>query len=151
MKLSSPQFTEGVQWRKLTAAERNGKPWKYELLHDITVRFSEDICMGRYHLYDGDGNQWGIIKPTEITVRRFYQWNGSSCSPDLKGVLLASVVHDLLYQFSGTYPFPLLRSFCDRVFYDLSTTKLRCLYLLGLTVGGWTCWGKQATGLRITT
>lgn len=146
-----PEFIEGIHWRKLTAMERNGRPWKYKLLQDITVRFERPICFGNYYLHDGNGDHWGTISPLFIMVSAGYAWNGSSCSPDLPGVLLPSVVHDLLYQFSGVNHFPFSRTFADNLFFDLATTRLAFAYRLGLLVGGWACWGQHETGLHIVT
>ena len=149
MKVQKPQFIEGIQWRKLSASERNGRPWKYELIEGVAVKFKEMICVESCYLLDGDGMCWGSITPHQITVSRNYQWNGSSCSPDLHGVLLSSVVHDLLYQFSGAPRFPLSRKFADDLFYSLATSRLAFLYRAGLLVGGWTCWGQHEPGAHI--
>jgi len=146
-----PAFRENAEWRKLTSDERNGRPWKYKLLQDVSVRFKDTICFGAYYLYDGNGNHWGTISPREISVSAGYAWNGSSCSPDLPGVLLPSVVHDLLYQFSGVAAFPFSRHFADSLFYGLSASRLAFAYRLGLLVGGWSCWGQHEPGAHIVT
>jgi hypothetical protein len=151
MNILRPWFQEGIHWRKLTANERNGRPWKYKTIRSITVRFERRICFGRYCLYDGDGNLWGVIEPNSITVAAGYAWNGSSFSPDLPGVLLASLVHDLLYQFSGCEGFPFSRMFCDDLFYALAESPFSPIYRLGLFIGGWACWGKIEPGAKIKT
>lgn len=151
MMLPRPQFIEGTHWRKLTADERNGRPWKYKLIQDITVWFDRPICFGSYYLHDGNGDHWGTISPRFIMVSAGYAWNGSSCSPDLRGVLLASVVHDLLYQFSGVPLFPFSRHFCDNLFFSLSSTPLAFAYRAGLFLGGWACWGQHEPGTHIIT
>lgn len=151
MIIQRPDFIEGSHWRKLTSVERNGRPWKYLLRQDLTVYLDRPICFGNYQLYDGNGDHWGTLSPRFIMVRPGYAWNGSSFSPDLPGVLLASLVHDLLYQFSGAECFPFSRTFCDNLFFSLCTTRLAFAYRLGLLVGGWACWGRKETGLHIVT
>jgi hypothetical protein len=149
MRLLRPAFQEGIHWRKLTSAERNGRPWKYKLLEDVTIRFEQPVCFGTYYLYDGDGTCWGVISPRSILICAPYAWNGSSCSPDWR-VLLASLPHDLFYQFSGVARFPLSRMFCDLLFFTLAQSPLAPLYIGGLVIGGWTCWGQHEPGARIT-
>ena len=150
MILQRPQFIEGIHWRKLTATERNGRPWKYRLLQNVAVEFDRSICFGHYNLYDGNGTCWGMVSPQKITIIAGYAWNGSSCSPDWR-VLLASLPHDLLYQFSGCASFPFSRTFCDDLFLALAQSPFSPLYRLGLLVGGWACWGKHEPGAHIIT
>ena len=149
MKTLPQPFTEGIHWRKLTPEERGGSPWKYVLLRDVKLRFYGQVCFGNYYLHDGSSRHWGSLTPNFIMVCAGYAWNGSSFSPDLDGVMLSSVVHDLLYQFSGVAGFPFSRSFCDDVFYAAATTRLALAYRLGLLVGGWACWGRKEDGLYI--
>jgi hypothetical protein len=151
MKILRPWFQEGIHYAKIPRSERNGRPWKYKLLDDITVRFDFPICFGNYYLHDGNGDHWGTISPRFIMVSKGYAWNGSSCSPDLSGVLLSSVVHDLLYQFSGVETFPFSRNFADNLFFSLSTTPLAFAYRAGLFLGGWACWGQHEPGTHIVT
>lgn len=151
MKLLVPWFEEKVHWKRIPCSERNGRPWKYRLICDIHFRLvvgEKDLCSRRHYLFDGDGNHWGTITPSGFVVCRGYAWNGSSMSPDWKA-LLASLPHDLFYQFSGVPGFPLTRATCDRIFFDLAETPFRHLYWLGLAVGGWACWGQHEAGLHI--
>ncbi len=148
MRPDIPPFHEGIHWRRLTDDERNGREWKYVTLRPITVNFGQLICFGHYQLI-ADGEKWGFITPHNIEVAAGYAWNGSSFSPDLKGVMLASLVHDLLYQFSGVHHFPFTRQWCDNLFFDLSTTPLAWAYRAGLFLGSWSCWGQHAPGTAI--
>lgn len=151
MKLTRPPFFRGEHYRRITKRKikRTGKSWKYNLLENATVKFEKQICFGTYYLHDGNDACWGCITPYSITVFSGYSWDGSSCSPDLEGVMLASLIHDLLYQFSGVANFPLSRQFADSLFYALSTSPLAFLYRAGLFVGSWTCWGKKEPGAHI--
>lgn len=149
MRPDPAPFHEGIHWRRLTAQERNGRQWKYILLRPVTISFGQLICFGIYQL-KADGTPWGMIDKHSITVAAGYTWNGSSFSPDLDGVMLASVVHDLLYQFSGVPHFPFSRAWCDNLFFDLCDTPLAIFYRAGLFLGSWSCWGQHAPGSYIT-
>jgi len=144
-----PRFIEGVHWRRLTSDERAGSPWKYVLLRDVTFDYSPPAVATTWLLKDRDGILRGLIEPRDITVCRGYAWNGCSFSPDLE--LLASLPHDLLYQFSGVPGFPatITRRWADRLFGALTTTGLGWAYRLGLLVGSWVCWGAPPDGLSV--
>lgn len=148
MNVIRPVFVEGIHWENIPADQRHGTPWKYRLLQSVRFQFNRPISFGVYYLLDGDGTHWGTIAPNSITVSGGYAWNGSTCSPD-HGVLAASLVHDLLYQFSGVPLFPFSRNFCDNLFYSLAETPLAFAYRAGLFLGGWTCWGQHAPGAHI--
>lgn len=147
MRVSTPYFDEGVNYRRLSAAERKGKGWLFVTLADTEVRFAEPIAAGLYHLMDGRDFEWGTITPTSIRVRKGYAWNGSSCALDFPSNLLASLVHDLLYQFSGCLGFPvrITRGWADSMFYAICAKqgfRLRPLYRLGLWLGSWAAWSR---------
>jgi len=147
MRISKPAFREDVEWVKIP---RNGRPWKYRVKSALGVKVSFDspVCRGTYYLMDGDDNCWGVITPRSIMACQGYAWNGSTCSPDA-GVLLASLIHDILYQFSGCYNFPFSRKFCDNLFYQLANSPLKPLYRLGLLVCGGAFWEKTESGSHI--
>lgn len=147
MKVTRPQFREGVEWRKLTKAERGEDPWKYILL--TNVFFKVDTGVTRRYLCTGeDGTVWATIFPHGIWIRRGYAWNGNTASPDkIFGVWLlrASVVHDVLFQFSGCSGFPseaITLSFANLLYLKLSPRFIGWAYYSGLTVGSWALWGK---------
>ena len=59
--------------------------------------------------------------------------------------MLASCVHDALYQFSGCAGWPecLTNEWADEVFYHLATTRLRLLYAAGLALGSSAFWARR--------
>jgi len=146
MKLKHPLFREGIEWCRLTDKERMGddgklKIWKYILLTDVYFQVMLPI-RSRYSFVSG-GQVWGKVTNAGITVMKGYAWNGCSFSPDWE--LLASLPHDLLYQFSGcdNYPETVIgRNFCDNLFYGLCVTKVGWAYRVGLGLGSWMCWDQ---------
>lgn len=151
MTVSCPAFSEGVSWRRLTAAERAGSDWKYKTQIKVAIYFAEPICARSYRLIDQDGNVRGAICPNAIIVFAGYAWNGSSCSPDLPSVMLASLFHDLLFQFSGCNGFPLSLWFCNNLFLALCSSPLGIAYRIGLFAGSWAFWKRNADNLTIET
>lgn len=149
MNVQRPYFFEGVHWRRLLPSETAGKPWKYVLLRDMDFIFLPYAVGAEYIFRDRDGIQRGSLTPGILTVCKGYTWNGCSFSPDLE--LLASLPHDLLYQFSGVPGFPpaITRRWADRFFAALCTTALWWAYRLGLCLGSWTCWGRNPDGLLV--
>jgi len=147
MKPKHPLFREGIEWRRLTKEERMGddgklKPWKYVLLEDIYFPMLLPLRC-RYDFVSG-GLVRGKAGALGLTVMAGYAWNGCSFSPDWE--LLASLPHDLLYQFSGCWEFPatvLSRKFCDDLFYGLCTTRVGWAYRSGLWLGSWACWDSM--------
>lgn len=143
--MKTPLFREGIEWRRLSKEERKGKPWKYVLLKDVFIPCLIPI-RSRYEFISG-GQIRGIVNSLGITVCEGYAWNGCSFSPDWE--LLASLPHDLLYQFSGCQGYPttvLDRGFCDEMFFNLCVTRWGGLYFVGLSVGSWSCFGRTNKG-----
>jgi len=117
------------------------KPWKYVLLEDIYFPFALPI-RSKYDFVSG-GQVRGKVTSLGIYVMAGYAWNGCSFSPDWE--LLASLPHDLLYQFSGCEGYPetvIGRKFCDDLFYGLCITKSGWAYRTGLWLGSWMCWDQ---------
>lgn len=137
MKLKFPLFREGIEWERIP--KKHGKGWKYLLLVDIFFPVKIPI-RSRYDFVSG-GVVRGVITEDGILLKAGYAWNGCSFSPDWE--LLASLPHDLLFQFSGCEGFPstvLDRKFCDNLFGSLCVTKAAKLYRAGLWLGSWTCY-----------
>lgn len=138
-------FEEGAQWRRLTREERAGTPWLYVTTRALEVRFASPIVRNLYVLTDGAGREWGSIAPNYIRLMSGYAWNGSTCAPDCDSNMLASVVHDLLYQFSGCpfFPSAISRSWADDLFYALCRAEgfwLAWAYRSGLFLASWHFW-----------
>ena len=144
MKATAPVFREGIEWRKLSKAERAGKPWKYTLLKDIFIEVETGVD-SHYDCMGADGRVWMMILPHGILIRTAYSWNGNTASPDKlfgQWLILGSLPHDPLFQFSGCEGFPLSLSFANRLYLALSPRWIGWAYYSGLNVGSWMLWGK---------
>lgn len=146
MKLTRPQFREGIEWRKLTAAEMVHGPWKYTLLKDLFIEV-ETGATRHYDCAGRDGRVWAMILPHGIWLSKGYAWNGNTASPDKMfgaWLLLASVFHDALFQFSGCSQFPevVTIGWSNRLYFALSPRWIGWAYWTGLTIGSWALWGK---------
>lgn len=144
-----PPFVRDRDFRRGT-----GGRWKWVLTKDLSVRFVLPLTRRRecFHGIDGDGRLWLDIWPHSIRIPMGYAWNGSSCSPDIPGVMLASCVHDALYQFSGCedWPSTITRQVADDIFYRLANTRLRLFYLMGLSAFSSFFWArKPGDGSRV--
>lgn len=144
-----PDFVHGVHYRRSGSGR-----WKWVLLKPLTVPFGNPITRNHewFEGIDGNGKTWLEIDRYSITIPAGYAWNGSSCSPDLRGVMLASCVHDALYQFSGCDGWPeyLSNEWADDLFYRLATTRLRLFYAAGLALFSSLFWARRpGDGSRI--
>lgn len=76
-----------------------GIDWNYILVKDITFDFGE-----KYSIPCEYKNQWFWMrmegKSLFLTVYKDYAWDGCSLVPDFKGTIIASLPHDVIYQFS---------------------------------------------------
>jgi hypothetical protein len=136
-----PGFDPGVHYRRGGSGR-----WKWVLAKGIHLPFFLPLTRRRemFRGIDGNGKTWLTIDPHSIHIPAGYAWNGASFSPDLRGVMLSSCVHDALYQFSGCGDWPryLSREWADNLFYELSTSRMRLLYAIGLALGSAAFWGR---------
>lgn len=145
MKVSPPAFCEGTEWRKLTPAERAGKKWKYILLKDVFIEVETGVrahyeCVSR-------GTIYMVILPHGIVMKKGYAWNGNTASPDAvfrTSLLLPSLPHDGLFQFSGAEGFPaeVTLRWTNCLYFSLSPHWIGWAYWTGLFVGSWTLWTR---------
>lgn len=117
--------TSKLAYRELPA--KFGSKYRFELLEDFSVRV--DRKLGTHSFRDKHNAEWLGIEGDTITVRRFYNWNGSSPkiavagkwlgTPDTPKNLAGSVVHDALYQYLSADCFPLDQADANTIFYEL--------------------------------
>lgn len=76
-----------------------GIDWNYVLTKDITFDFGTGYAIPKEYK-----NQWFWIRMEGeslfLTVYKNYAWDGCSLVPDFKGTIIASLPHDVIYQFS---------------------------------------------------
>jgi hypothetical protein len=144
MKVVRPLFRENIEWRRLTRGERKGKPWKYILLKDIFIECKTGVTR-HYDCVGKDGYVYGSILPHGVLISRLYAWNGNTGAPDsIFGLLLllASLPHDLLFQFSGCSGFPseITLSWTNALYFALSPKLTGWAYWSGLFMFSWILW-----------
>lgn len=126
-ELPLPTFKEGCQFRQLHPTKEGGKRWRFVTMQGIRLQVhgitDHTIC---YH--DKNGKVWARHDRFGLYVSPDYSWNGCSPkrwvwpfgwmgTPDFKCTHLASLIHDVQYQFARTEHFPLNRSDVDAMFY----------------------------------
>lgn len=147
MKVIRPLFREGHEWRKLTAEERDGKPWKYVLLKDIFIEVETGLSR-RFECRGKEGRIWMLLLPHGILMKSGYAWNGNTASPDKlfgRWLLLESLPHDGLFQFSGAMGFPretITLGWSNRLYLALAPPWSGWAYYAGLSAGSWALWAR---------
>ena len=73
-----------------------------------------------------------IVRDCIVRIPKNYSWNGCTFAPDLEETLLASCVHDALYQYRVN------RLQSDRAFLSLlSEFEFKLLYYAAIRLFGW--------------
>lgn len=116
-----PKFRENVEFRRLPTHGSLRFIFAQQVRANIRYLTKTPVA-----LYDAKGQLWGRIAPDHIMISKDYAWNGCSpkrafCglwfgTPDFDATILASGIHDLLFQFSGTAGFPLTFDHCNEIF-----------------------------------
>lgn len=122
-----PAFKEGWEYRQLHPTKEGGRRWRYVTTKGIRLRVDgiTDYTI-RYH--DATGKVWARHDKFGLYVEEGYAWNGCSPkrwvwpfgwvgTPDFQCTILASLCHDIGYQFSRTEHFPLSKAQVDALFY----------------------------------
>lgn len=142
MKLRCEKFIKGLHYE----ATGLGGRWKYRSLRKTIVYFDSKLVSKPVRCFDKSGRHWGTIRPFSIEINQNYAWNGSSCSPDAEWNMLASMIHDFLFQFSGAINFPLeiTLSVANNMFYSLCSAQggkyPGVIYRIGLFAGSYFSW-----------
>jgi hypothetical protein len=133
-----PEFKSPSNYVEL----RGGKSGNYRFTLNSNVRVNLWLLAGitrippicpdgkRIEFSDADGRTWATLDGSGVlTIMSGYSWNGCSPkwwafgrwwgTPDPVCTHLASLVHDVLYQFGNTDHFPINREACDMVFYNI--------------------------------
>lgn len=134
--LRAPAFHIGRHYYRLDPVREGGLRWRFRLTDDLFVPLSGCVPKGRVISFrDKHGDEWMSICDSGIHISQWYCWNGCTPkryipylrvwlgTPDFESAILASCVHDALYQFSCTEHFPLHRSDCDEIFRRLIEAK----------------------------
>lgn len=140
---SIPRFIEGLDFMR---ADHPRYP--YKILHDAVIYFPPvKPIMPRNCGLSCEQKRivWGAVRPHSITVKAGYAWNGNTCWLDTPRTMLASLVHDLIYQFSGCADWPkhLDRKWADDLYYSLASGFFKYTNRLGLAMFSGMCWARE--------
>jgi hypothetical protein len=149
MKATRPLFREGIEWRRLLPSERVGVPWKYVLMRDVFIEVETGLD-AHYDCLSGD-RVFMVLLPHGIVMKKGYAWNGNTASPDMvkQGMLLPSLPHDGLFQFSGALGFPrevITLPWVNWLYLQMSPRWIGWAYYAGLVSGSWALWGIRPIG-----
>jgi len=150
-----PMFREGREYGPGAGG------WRFSTRREIAVWFDLPL-KERIDFMDAQGIVRARFTGRLLTICGDYSWDGCSPkgrfaglwvgTPDPPETRLASLVHDVLYQFSRTDHMPLSRKMMDAAFYDLlRLSKFRAAGtfhgavrifggLFSMNTGGNGCW-----------
>lgn len=135
-----PQFAEGEAWRRLHPTKEGRRRWRFVTLESVRVGvgglmewfdtiadLQADHGASEVMFCDASGKAWMRFDPFGIWISPGYAWNGCTPkrwvwpfgwvgTPDWPSTILASLVHDALYQFHATADFHLTRRQVDGLF-----------------------------------
>ena len=142
MRITAPTLVEGRDFRRLSVEEGKGA-YRFKTLVPITYKFSEAVLIPpTRRAFIANDVEWARLSPKSLTITEGYAWNGSSPkkgirvfgkdvwigTPDFPATLPASLVHDVMFQFSAlsAMPFTLVqandfyRQICDQFGFRLT-------------------------------
>lgn len=93
-------------WYEKIKSNENSK-WKYRLLKDMVFPF--EFLDNPLLIYSCKGKLLAKIENGELTIFKGFQWDGATFAPDLKCILRATVIHDLLCQLAELTYWPYTR------------------------------------------
>jgi hypothetical protein len=111
---SAPPFLEGEHYHR-----RAGR-WVYVVEDPVDIVF-DLLLFGTVSFRDSSGREWARFTGNVLTVREGYAWDGPTSAPKFRGAMLASLVHDVLYQFLFTEHMRvrISKEDADNAFYDI--------------------------------
>lgn len=96
----------------------------YRPLHKYKYQLVEEFTCPMHRTFETAPKEHEYVKITtdgNITIRKYYSWDGTSGIPDTKRNLRASLVHDALYQLmrEGILNVEKDRDWSDRLFQEM--------------------------------
>lgn len=91
-----PPFHKGDHYEPTPASQ-----WWFRLRRNITVDLNLPLH-GSVSFRDSSCREWARLDDDALTIRAGYSWDGATCAPNFKVVMLPSLIHDVLYQFLQT-------------------------------------------------
>jgi hypothetical protein len=122
-------FKLDIDYRELDPIKEGKRKWRFILKRGIRIHI-RDLSTKTVQYHDGNGKIWAHHDQFGLYVYPGYCWNGCSPkrwinlfgwvgTPDFHSTRLASLCHDVHYQFAHTEHFPLHKSDVDLLFRDM--------------------------------
>lgn len=121
-----PEFHQDIEYTEL-----RGGVYRFKLLQPISVRIDQLKNYKHFISFrDGKNVEWAHIYRDLLSISKDYAWNGASPkwwvpllgwvgTPDPEATRMATLVHDVLYQFINTEHFPLNVEESNMIFYQI--------------------------------
>ena len=153
MKL--PLFLKDLHYDELRGDDPRSKgEYRFQLFGDVVIKIKGLGSKPPASFRDRDGLEWACVSGSCLIIRKGYAWNGATPkkwllgrwwgTPDFRKTHLATLVHDVCFQFLRTAHFPLDVRQCNSVF--LSIMVAQKFRLANVYHGAVTDFGKLFTG-----
>ena len=141
--MTLPEFELDFEYQELRGSSKeSGGVWRYKLFEDISIIIPHLAGHTRSISFrDAKRREWARIDGQVLTIREGYSWNGASPkvwflgrwwgTPDYPATRLASLCHDIFYQFVNVADWPIPYKTCNDLFFDImraSGFKWTCIY-----------------------
>ena len=167
MKVTAAKAIRNADYRELTVAEGGGK-LRFETLTNAVYTFDADIIpTNEERVFSHKFRPWMKMEPRRITIAAGYAWNGNSPkrgyhfirdwwfgTPDFQGTIRASLLHDLLFQFSFLASLPFTLANANECYYQLAKAHghpLDDTYNIVLKICAARHWANDTGNLTCTT
>lgn len=130
-----PEFAEGIHYSEMRGNDpRSSGVYRFILLQPISINL-EQLCLNKKTISfrDKKGKEWACIIGDRLLIHSRYAWNGASPkkwlfgrwigTPDFEETRLATLIHDVFFQFLRTENFPLSIESCNRIFLDIMKAR----------------------------
>lgn len=113
-----------INFKKLDPVKEGNRKWRFATLEVVKYKIKHIDA----EFKDESGVLRAFIKDNELNILPNYAWNGCSPkyfvgiwwgTPDFEKSLRASLIHDVLYQFSDNINFCLSFQECNDIFYNI--------------------------------
>lgn len=126
----------------------NALDWDYVLIEDITFELEHPKFLPKFEFKNEWFHIYVVGSKAFATVSKNYAWDGPTCVADVKGTIVASLIHDAIYQFAEAimeaWKLSLIKvlGFADNAFMEVmkqeeTNIAITYLYFAGVRVFGY--------------
>jgi hypothetical protein len=80
------------------------KKWKWKFTQDKTFVLPVSVGSHPLTILSNSGNVLVHAQGVMLKIKRHYHFDGATCAPDFKRVIVPSAVHDAMLQLADKYP-----------------------------------------------